>query len=106
MLKFKGTDIFGHDKPVQKFIILMVLLLIADFMGSLAYSLIFDKPINWSEKTFFAFLILLVTVSYFMSRLIAYRTHLFSRIENRDKLLVITFIVLSVLAITAAVFLA
>ena len=58
-----------------------------------------EKLIDWPSFTFFVFLSLLVTASYFIGRLVAYKTHLFPKAKDRDNVLISVFIVLSLVSV-------
>lgn len=100
-------DIFGHNKPIRDFFIAMGCMLGGTLIGDLLFGLTShqEKLIDWPSFTFFVFLSLLVTASYFIGRLIAYKTHLFPKADDRDNVLICIFIVLSLASIVLSIIL-
>ncbi len=82
-------QIFGHDRPVLKFVILILSVLCASFLGRFLFCLTDGSQMDWEEYSLFSVtLIVLSSISYFTGRLIAYKTKMFSRVQNRDHLLI------------------
>jgi len=100
-----NLNIFGHERPVLKFWVMMAIIAGASLLGRYIVCLIEKDNFNWSRYTFFLLLCALVTVSYFVGRLIAYKTKLFLKAQNRDNVLKWTFAILSIVLIAAAIIL-
>ena len=91
MKKLFDFNIFGHDRPILKFIILIPSILSAALLGRFLFCLTDGSKMDWKEYILFSVtLILLSSISYFAGRLIAYKTRLFPKME-RDVVLKITF---------------
>ena len=90
--------IFGHDRPILKFLIMLAILTGADLVTRVILYFIGDA-ITW--KTVFidiALSVTLATISYFVGRFLAYKTTLFQKM-NRDNVLKLTFFGLFIIGI-------
>ena len=93
MRKLFDYNIFGNDRPILKFFILLLSVLGASLLGRFLFCLTEGGKMDWDEYILFSItLILLSSISYFTGRLIAYKTKLFPRIQNRDHLLIGCFL--------------
>ena len=89
MNKLFDYNIFGHDRPVLKFVILILSVLCAALLGRYLFCLTDGSQMDWKEYVLFSMtFIVLSSISYFTGRLIAYKTKLFSKVQNRDHLLI------------------
>lgn len=89
MKKLFDYNIFGHDRPVLKFVILVLSVLSSALLGRYLFCLTDGSQMDWGEYLMFSVtLIALSSISYFTGRLIAYKTKLFSRVQNRDHILI------------------
>ncbi|MCR5038880.1 MAG: hypothetical protein K6A94_06050 [Bacteroidales bacterium] len=104
MKKFKDYNIFGHDRPILKFWIMMICIMAGALLGRYIICLIYKDNFNWSNYTFFLFLCTMIIISYFVGRLIAYKTKLFPQAQNRDNVLKWTFTILGLSLITLSIF--
>ena len=98
-----NLNIFGHERPVLKFWVMMAIIVGASLLGRYIVCLIEKDSFNWSHYTFFLLLCALVAVSYFVGRLIAYKTKLFPKAQNRDNVLKWTFGILTIVLIVVAI---
>jgi hypothetical protein len=98
-----NLNIFGHERPVLKFWVMMAIIVGASLLGRYIVCLIEKDSFNWSHYTFFLMLCALVAVSYFVGRLIAYKTKIFSKAQNRDNVLKWTFGILTIVLIVVAI---
>lgn len=99
----KDLNIFGNDRPVLKFLILLVIISCASLLGRFIVCLIEKDNMNWSHYTFFLLLCGVMTISYFTGRLIAYNTRLFPNVQNRDRLLMWIFFLLAIILIIVTI---
>ena len=91
MRKLFDYNIFGHDRPILKFVILIFSVLIAALLGRFLFCLTEGIEMDWNEYILFGVtLTLLSSISYFFGRLIAYKTRLFPKMD-RDIVLKISF---------------
>ena len=109
MGKYKNVEAFGPSKEsAQKFLLLVCIILLAKITGDIAYGLIHHlnegEPIfNLAQYVIFGIIYTIVTLSYFIARWLAYRTKAFPKIENREGLHFMAFIILSILLITLSI---
>ena len=101
MGKLKDAHIFSNEKgAIAKFFVAMAAFAASVFAAGLLTSLIGEEPFQW-KACLLTILIMaaFVTVFYFISRLLAYRTKLFPKTENREGLHGVSFIFLLLLTI-------
>ena len=109
MGKYKNVELFGPGKEsAKKFLLLICIVLLAKITGDIAYGLIHHlndgEPIfNLGQYVIFGIIYMLVTLSYFLARWLAYRTKIFPKTEYREGLHFMAFIILSILLITLSI---
>ncbi len=103
MKTLKDLDFFGDDRPVLKFAVALVTINIAKLLGNLIYSFISNEGLDWPQIGFFIFLTAITVPCYFLARLVAYRTHWFPCIKNKNRVMAATFFVLCIAGVAAAI---
>ena len=101
MRKLKDTHIFSDEEgSIAKFFVSMAAFAASVFTAGLITSLAVKEPFQW-KACLLTILIMasFVTVFYFITRLLAYRTKLFPKSENREGLHGVSFIFLLLLTI-------
>jgi hypothetical protein len=101
MGRLKGTHIFSNEKgAIAKYFVAMVTFAASVFTAGFITSLVEKEPFQW-KACLLTLLIMaaFVTVFYFITRLLAYRTKLFPKTENREGLHGVSFIFLLLLSI-------
>jgi hypothetical protein len=105
MGKYKNVEIFSSEKESsKKFLFVACLFPIARLLGDALFAFTIgsdkDEPVfNLAEYVFFGFVWVLIILSYFIFRWLAYRTKVFPKIENREGLHFLGFFILSFLSI-------
>ena len=107
MDKPKDTHTDSNEKyPISRFFTTVITFVAVFFTGDLITSLIEKEPFDWKGRLLtFAREVVFLTVIYFISRFLAYRTKIFPKIKNREGLQWVSFILLSILAIVLLFFL-
>ena len=101
MGKLKAAHIFSNEKgSIAKFFAAMAAFAASGFTGGLITSLVEKEPFQWMACLLTILIMAaFVTVFYFITRLLAYRTKLFPKTENREGLHGVSFIFLLLLTI-------
>ena len=101
MGKLKDTHIFSNEEgSIAKFFVAMASFAASVLTASILTSLIEKEPFQWKNCLLaIAILMAVVTVVYFIARLLAYRTRLFPKTENREGVHGVSFIFLLLLTI-------
>ena len=108
MRKLKDTHIFSNEEgSIAKFFVAMAAFAACVFTAGLITSFVVKEPFQW-KACLLTILIMaaFVTVFYFITRLLAYRTKLFPKSENREGLHGVSFIFLLLLTIILLLILA
>lgn len=108
MRKLKGTLIFSNEEgSIVKFFVSMAAFAACVLTAGLITSFVAKEPFQW-KACLLTILIMaaFVTVFYFITRLLAYRTKLFPKTENREGLHGVSFIFLLLLTIILLLILA
>lgn len=81
------------NKSFLDFIKIWSILLGASFIGKWIVAVINKQNIDWNQFLYYLVLWFFVLISYFIGYIMAYKTKLFSSINNRKRILIpITFI--------------
>ena len=101
MGKLKDAHIFSNEKgAIAKFFVAMAAFAASVLMAGLITSFVVKEPFQWKACLLtILIMVAFVTVVYFISRLLAYRTKLFSKTTNREGLHGVSFIFLLLLSI-------
>ena len=101
MGKLKDAHIFSNGKgAIAKFFVAMAAFAASVFIAGLITSLAVKEPFRWKVCLLTILIIVaFVTVFYFITRLLSYRTKLFPKTENREGLHGVSFIFLLLLSI-------
>ena len=101
MGKLKDTHIFSNEEgSIAKFFVAMASFAASVLTASILTSLIEKEPFQWKNCLLaIAILMAVVTVVYFIARLLAYRTKIFPKTENREGFHGVSFIFLLLLTI-------
>lgn len=104
MSKWKVANGFSNEEgSIARFLVIAALVSGGSFTGDILYSLVSKEPIEWISTLMSALIIFaFVTVIYFIARLFAYRIKIFPKIENREALHGMSFIILVLLSIILA----
>lgn len=103
MKNYHNFNIFGHDRPILRFLISMLIVLLAILTSEFIYSRVEKCDMDWTEYVFFVLLVMLTSISYFIGRLIAYKTMMFPNIQNRDGVLKWSFGIIGLSLMTIAI---
>ena len=97
----KNAHIFSNEKgAIAKFFVAMAAFAASVFTAGLITSLAVKEPFQWKACLLtIIIMVAFVTVFYFITRLLAYRTKLFPKTENREGLHGVSFIFLLLLTI-------
>ena len=108
MGKLKDAHIFSNKEgSIAKFFVAMASFAASVLTASILTSLIEKEPFQWKTCLLtIAILMAVVTVVYFIARLLAYRTRLFPKTENREGVHGVSFIFLLILSFVLFVILA
>ena len=101
MRKLKDIEVFSQEEgSIAKFFVAMAAFAASVLMAGLITSFVIKEPFQW-KACLLTILIMaaFVTVFYFITRLLAYRTKLFPKTENREGLHGVSFIFLLLLTI-------
>ena len=101
MGKLKDAHVFSNEKgSIAKFFVAMSAFAASVFTAGLITSLVEKETFQW-KACLLTILIMaaFVTVFYFISRLLAYRTKLFPKTENREGIHGVSFIFLLILSV-------
>ena len=101
MGKLKDVHVFSNKEgSIAKFFVAMASFAASVLAASILTSLIEKEPFQWKTCLLtIAILMAVVTVVYFIARLLAYRTRLFPKTENREGVHGVSFIFLLLLTI-------
>ena len=101
MGKLKNAHIFSQEKgSIAKFFVTAATYAAAMYASHILTALIEKEPFKWRESLLVILIIVaLLTVVYFITRLLAYRTKLFPKTENREGIHGVSFIILLILTI-------
>ena len=100
-MKLKDAHIFSNGQgAIAKFFVAMAAFTVSVFTAGLITSLAVKEPFQW-KACLLTILIMavFVTVFYFITRLLAYRTKLFPKTENREGVHGVSFTFLLLLSI-------
>ena len=108
MRKLKDAHVFSNEEgSIAKFFVAMASFAASVLTASILTSLIEKEPFQWEACLLtIAILMAVVTVVYFIARLLAYRTRLFPKTENREGVHGVSFIFLLILSFVLFVILA
>ena len=108
MGKLKDAHIFSNKEgSIAKFFVAMASFAASVLTASILTSLIEKEPFQWEACLLtITILMAVVTVVYFIARLLAYRTRLFPKTENREGVHGVSFIFLLILSFVLFVILA
>ena len=101
MRKLKDAHVFSNEEgSIAKFFVAMASFAASVLTASILTSLIEKEPFQWKNCLLaIAILMAIVTMVYFITRLLAYRTRLFPKTENREGVHGVSFIFLMILSI-------
>ena len=101
MGKLKYVHVLSNKEgAIAKFFVAMASFAASVLAASILTSLIEKEPFQWKTCLLtIAILMAFVTVVYFIARLLAYRTRLFPKTENREGVHGVSFIFLLLLTI-------
>ncbi len=101
MGKLKDAHIFSNEEgSIAKFFVTAATYAAAMYASHILTSLIEKTPFKWGENLLVILIIVaLITAVYFITRLLAYRTKIFPKTENREGIHGVSFIILMILSI-------
>ena len=106
MGKLKDAHIISNEKgSIAKFLVYLAIFLVIDFLDGL----IFDKvqlreSFEWGEYVLeYLILAAVLTIIYFISRWLAYRTNIFPNAKYREAIHGVSFFLLLVISIILAI---
>lgn len=100
MGKLKDVHIFSNEKgSVAKFFIAAALYSAAGYAVHILVSLIKKEPLGCGDLLVVFIIVALMTAVYFITGLLAYRTKIFPKTENREGLHGVSFFFLLILTI-------
>lgn len=100
MGKLKDVHIFSNEKgSVAKFFIAAALFSAAGYAVHILVSLIKKEPLGCGDLLVVFIIVALMTAVYFITGLLAYRTKIFPKTENREGLHGVSFFFLLILTI-------
>ena len=101
MGKLKDAHVFSNGKgAIAKYFVALAGFAAAQLAAQILTSLTFKEPVHWGESILVLSVILAaVTVVYFLTRFLAYRTKIFPKTENREGVHGVSFIFLMILSI-------
>lgn len=100
MGKLKEVHIFSNEKgSVAKFFIAAALFSAAGYAVHILVSLIKKEPLGCGDLLVVFIIVALMTAVYFITGLLAYRTKIFPKTENREGLHGVSFFFLLILTI-------
>lgn len=107
-MKLKDAHIFSNKEgSIAKFFVSMASFAASVFTAGLITSFVVKEPFQWKACLLtILIMVAFVTVFYFITRLLAYRTKLFPKTENREGLHGLSFIFLLLLTIILLLFFA
>ena len=96
MRKLKDIEIFSQEEgSIAKFFIYLGTFSACILGDGIVSNRISDKPIPWAEGLLvISILAAIVTVAYFITRFLAYRTKIFPNTENREGIHGVSFVFL------------
>lgn len=98
MGKLKEVHIFSNEKgSVAKFFVAAALFSAAGYAVHVLMSLIKKEPLAWGDLLVIFIIVALMTAVYFITGLLAYRTKIFPKTENREGLHGVSFFFLLIL---------
>ena len=101
MGKLKDADIFSNEEgSIAKWFVTMAYGFVLLLTSNILTSLINKEPIEWWEMLLTNIILLsMVTVVYFITRLLAYHTKIFPKTENREGVHGVSFFFLTIISI-------
>ncbi|MBR1512752.1 MAG: hypothetical protein IJ622_00495 [Bacteroidales bacterium] len=108
MGKLQDAHVFSQEKgAIAKFFVFLAIYASAMFTSHLFVSLVEHQPVKcWESLLVLLILATVVTADYFIARLLAYRTKIFPKTENREGLHGVSFIFLLVISVIVALLIA
>ena len=93
MKKLKDVHVFSNEKgSIAKFFVALAGFAAAQLAAHILTSLTLKEPVHWGESLLVLSIILAaVTVVYFLTRFLAYRTKIFQKTENRESVHSVSF---------------
>lgn len=100
MGKLKDIEVFGQEKgAIAKFFIILGFFAALIFADGIVTSRINNEPVNWTSGLLVIFILAaVVSLVYFFTRFLAYRTKIFPKTENREGVHGVSFIFLLILS--------
>lgn len=101
MGKLKDAHIFSNEKgSIAKFFVWMAFFVVASFSGEVISYVFMKEPFDWWGILLLYFCVAaVVTVIYFITRLLAYRTKIFPKTKHREAIHSVSFFLLLILAL-------
>lgn len=101
MGKLKDAHVFSNEKgSIAKWFVTMAWGFAMLITSNILTSLISKEPIEWWGILLTTIILIsMVTVVYFITRLLAYRTKIFPKTENREGIHGVSFIFLTLLSV-------
>ena len=105
MGKYKEVNLFSQDKrAIGRFFISLVSVIAGTITGTYLFSLIDKQKFDWASTLLIALIVYVpLTLSFFIGRWVAFRSKLFPKAKNRDMVMGLTFIILSIILIVLAI---
>lgn len=106
MRKLKDAHVFSNEEgSIAKFLVGMSIFLAIDIPFDLFFDKVYLKEyFKWGEYVLTYLIIAAVlTIIYFISRFLAYRTHIFPKAKYREAIHGVSFFLLLVLSIILAI---
>lgn len=100
MEKLKNAHVFSNEEgSIAKFFVALAGFAAAQLAAHILTSLTLKEPVHWGESLLVLSIILAaVTVVYFLTRFLAYRTKIFPKTVNREGIHGVCFTFLLILA--------
>ena len=100
MEKLKNAHVFSNEEgSIAKFFVALAGFAAAQLAAHILTSLTLKEPVHWGESLLVLSIILAaVTVVYFLTSFLAYRTKIFPKTENREGVHGVSFTFLLILS--------
>ena len=100
MRKLKDIELFSQEEgSIAKFFVYIGSFSAIILADGIVTSHIDDKPVNWASGLLAVFVLAaIVTLVYFLTRFLAYRTKIFPKTENREGVHGVSFTFLLILS--------
>ena len=105
MGKLKDAHVFSNEKgSIAKFFVYLAIFLVYEILDGFFDKVVYKKSFEWGEYllTYIIFAAVL-TIFYFVGRLLAYRTNIFPNAKYREAIHGMSFFLMMILSIILAI---